>query len=199
MRMELKDRIKRLRAKRGLSCAQIAMLLGKQEAEAIAWESGMARPDPETLAKLRACFGAGCLSDREADEFAPEGLNSLSSEDKALAKEICSKTIELMSHLQGFEEGRDFSADLLSLLMDLSLCSSFLSSVARSGDEPPESRRAAAIFESVKSVTDMDYRSMWGRLDSAFRSRIPSPCDDFGDFMGLRKLGAERRIKTNGF
>jgi transcriptional regulator with XRE-family HTH domain len=210
--LEIKDRIRKLRIEKGLSFTQLATLFDKSEAAVRSWESGRTRPDTDTLIKLCEYFGVGAdymlgiemMQEKpgkteeakkieEYDGLARAlvaGFDSLDMERRALALDICAKLLDSVKELDGLGEAQNvFASSLYSLLMDLSMCAAILSSVFGDGGGS-DAGSASAAFTTIRNISDMDYRSMWDKLEEAFYSKVPMASQfDVSEFL----LGREAR------
>ncbi|MDR2649048.1 MAG: helix-turn-helix transcriptional regulator [Clostridiales bacterium] len=178
-RMEFKERIKEIRTEKSLTHTQLASILDKSEAAVRAWESGRTKPDADTLIRLAEYFRCSAdfmlgLSDRResADSFEPDGavlsavnsVNNLNGSEKAYVLDILGQVLACLERLKNDENAREtFLTGFFSLFMDLRLS---VSNIADYLGEPSHQReQALTTFATMRDITDMDYQSLWSRLE----------------------------------
>jgi transcriptional regulator with XRE-family HTH domain len=179
--MELKDNIKKLRNERGLSCDELAMLLGEPESNPREWETGESRPSESAMRRLCSLFGITMAELRLVEEDKNSGFMMyapLSPEARRFAAELHEKLLGAMRGLDRHDEALNFASSMYTFLSDLFTCSSLLSSVLM---EEKEQASSAEVFSQMRRISDMDYRSMWDKLEKAFYEASPTEDSDEGD------------------
>ncbi|MDR1641707.1 MAG: helix-turn-helix domain-containing protein [Clostridiales bacterium] len=172
--MELKDNIKKLRNERGLSCDELAMLLGEPEASTREWETGESRPTESAMRRMCSLFGITMAELKLVEEDKNAGFMMyapLSPEARRFASDLHDKLLGAVRGLDRHEEAQNFASSMYTFLSDLFTCSSLLSSVLMEDKEAQA--RSAEVFSQMRRISDMDYRSMWDKLEKAFYQEVP--------------------------
>jgi transcriptional regulator with XRE-family HTH domain len=182
--MELKDNIKKLRNERGLSCDELAMLLGEPESLTREWETGESRPTESAMRRICSLFGISMAELKLAEE--EKGASGiflpLNPEARRFATDLHEKLLGAIAGLDKHEEAMNFASSLYTFLSDLFTCSSLLSSILT--DEPSKSG-TAEVFSQMRRISDMDYRCMWDKLEKAFYEASPAEEPEMKEFLAM--------------
>lgn len=101
----LSDTIKRLRKKKGLSQAQIAMKLGITQGAVSQWEHGLTEPGSDQLLMLAQIFGVSVYKLKGVDEPQQKEPAIPDKLDEALIDMLVSLSPEEVQRVQDFVEG----------------------------------------------------------------------------------------------
>ncbi|MDR1539082.1 MAG: helix-turn-helix transcriptional regulator [Clostridiales bacterium] len=124
-----------------------------------------------------------------------EALSGFSEDHQMYMLDIFERIEDCLIDLKGSSEVQDaFVSSFFSIMMDFYLCINILSQALGDGFKSggADALDAASIFYTMRNVADMDYRSMWDRLEKYFSSKVPDREVAYMHFQNLMKRNKKR-------